>query len=110
MFPQQEQRPVLPRSLRASSALIPVSVPPQHLLLPVLNQWSSSSLLHLLHLRLFCLLRHLLPHRSGLECGDRKWSAGVGADGPGRAPSPHFSMLDSESDGEEREREGAGEG
>lgn len=82
--------------------------PPQHLLLPVLNQWSSSSLLHLLHLRLFCLLRHLLPHRSGLECGDRKWSAGVGADGPGRAPSPHFSMLDSESDGEERE--GAGEG
>lgn len=44
---------------------------------------------------LLLLLLFLLSFRYGLDRGDRDWCAGVGADGPGRAPSPPHSMLNS---------------
>lgn len=59
------------------------------------------------HLLLPLLLLLLLPCRCGLDRGDRDWCAGVGADGPGRAPSPPHSMLDS-GRGEEEQEEGRG--
>lgn len=91
-------------------------------LLERIRRSASDLLLYLLLLRLFflffffllrCLL-YLLPRRPGLECGDRKWCAGIGEDGPRRAPSPPYSMLDSVSAGraerteEEEEEEESG--